>query len=1520
MVSASSASRAQALLVMALFVTATLPRAASAQAPDPRDKAAMLDSPWIGTVTAGIERDEYHLSPSDAEPGYTAPNRAHDLRATWDAGTLTLRPRVDGGAWAFTYALAAVSRTSATGQDATPLDVTWESVEDGRLEWSRGDSVREWYRNDSRGIEQGFVLEQRPRGEGPVAVDGVVDGLLLFPTEDGQGVVVRSAAGRDVMRIASLVATDADGRDLPACFDVTPGMLSILVDDTSATYPITIDPLITSPAWTTESAQDGANHGVAVATAGDVNGDGFSDVIVGARRFDNGEQDEGRAFVYLGSPTGLSTTAQWTAEADQRNANFGISVSTAGDVNGDGFSDVIIGAYLYSNGEPGEGRAFVYHGSATGLAATPAWTGESDQASASYGGSVSTAGDVNGDGFSDVIVGALWYSNDQVAEGRAYAYYGSATGLRAAPSWITEGNVDQARYGVSVSTAGDVNGDGFSDVIVGANGYDNGQSNEGRAQVYHGSATGLSTTPAWSVESNQSSAFLGIAVGTAGDVNGDGYADVIVGAHGLNTVYAYYGSATGLDTTADWEVDGPGGFYGISVGTAGDVNGDGFADVIVGAFWYSNGEGQEGGAWAYQGGPTGLSTTAAWTTESNQGGADLGVSVATAGDVNGDGFSDVIVGAPLFDDTVSDEGAAFTFYGSPLGLESTAGWTSESGQANAAFGSVVAAAGDVNGDGFSDLLVGAPLFDAGQVDEGRVFEFHGTASGPAANASWTAEGNQAGAQFGAAIATAGDVDGDGYSDVIVGAPFFDNGEADEGRAFVFRGSASGLFAAAAWTAESDQVDASFGDSVATAGDVNGDGYSDIVVGASLYDNGQVDEGRASAYLGSTTGLAPTPAWTAEGDQAAAHFGASVGTAGDVNRDGYSDVIVGAPDYDNGQIDEGRAYAYHGSASGLSTTAAWTEELDQAGARFGAAVATAGDTNGDGYSDVAIGAPLYDAGQADEGRALVYRGSAAGLGAVATWTAESDQADARFGSSVATAGDVNGDGYSDLIVGAPRYDGGQVDEGRASVYHGSASGLSAVAAWTAESNQTGAQFGAGVATAGDANGDGYSDVLVGAPSFANGQVGEGGASLFFGNDGDGLDRIVRQRRFDGSAPIDLLGIVTTREGFLVTANGRSPFGRQKVRLEVEVEPLSRAFDGVGIQAGPFTDTGRPGASGSVVPLSLLQTPIATAGATHWRARLHGTAPYPWLSHWMGMPLNSLTETDLRAQPVLCDAGPPQDAGCPGNTVTLDGSASSGPRVVTYLWSSAAPQVSIATPTSAITDVTVTGAGTFNVDLTVTSGPDSVTCSTSVTAGDLVAPVPACTATINVVPTQPAAASVTVTASATDDCDPAVVITNDRTAGGADASDVYPCGDTLVTFTARDVAGNTASCTTLVTVGDVAPPAEVSATGAGVPLRVTKNTAAQEIHVAFEDHGAANELVSLYAGTIARPFAYDHAPVDCKVPGTPVGPGVVERIAPWDAGTNHYYLVSASNCAGEGTRGFRSDLVERPSRPTDCGALP
>jgi hypothetical protein len=345
----------------------------------------------------------------------------------------------------------------------------------------------------------------------------------------------------------------------------------------------------------------------------------------------------------------------------------------------------------------------------------------------------------------------------------------------------------------------------------------------------------------------------------------------------------------------------------------------------------------------------------------------------------------------------------------------------------------VASAGDVNGDGYADIIVGAVWYDNGQMEEGRAYVYHGSEAGLSITPDWIAESDSAKAYFGRSVGTAGDVNGDGYADVIVGASSYDESHTDGGRAYVYHGSAGGLSVTPSWTVEGDQAEARLGRSVGLAGDVNGDGYADVIIGAWGYDGDQADEGKAYVYHGSETGLGIMPDWIVEGDQVGAYVGIAVGTAGDVNGDGYADVIVGASGYDNVWTDAGRAEVYHGSETGLSAVADWMAEGDQAGAEFGISVGTAGDVDGDGYTEIIVGAYLYDDGEVDEGRSYVYHGSAVGLGIDPDWMDEGDQADAWFGESVGAAGDVNGDGQIDAIVGARRYDHGEEDEGVAFVY-------------------------------------------------------------------------------------------------------------------------------------------------------------------------------------------------------------------------------------------------------------------------------------------------------------------------------------------------------------------------------------------------------------------------------------------------------------------------------------------------------
>ncbi|MEW5986820.1 MAG: VCBS repeat-containing protein [Chloroflexota bacterium] len=438
-----------------------------------------------------------------------------------------------------------------------------------------------------------------------------------------------------------------------------------------------------------------------------------------------------------------------------------------------------------------------------------------------------------------------------------------------------------------------------------------------------------------------------------------------------------------------------------------------------------------------------------------------------------------------------------TFEGEVAGVQ-TPNWTANSLLQKSRFGFLTNSAGDLNGDGYDEVVIGDYLHDGGERDEGKVWVYYGSAEGLAGD-PWMLEADQAGAFMGNFAGSAGDVNGDGYDDFVVGADRYDYEEVNEGVAYVYYGSAAGLGDSAAdWTVYGNQDGANLGHSVATAGDVNGDGYDDVIIGAFRFNHGQVDEGFAYLYYGSPAGLRPRPAWTAEGEQEGAYFAHSAVGVGDVNGDGYDDIVVGALLYDNGETDEGQVYAYYGSADGPSLTANWVVESNVVEARLGGLVAPAGDVNGDGYADVITGAEWYSNGEEKEGAAFVYYGSATGLSATPDWTVESNQLDANLGVSVDTAGDVNGDGYDDVIVGAYYYDNGEEDEGRAFVYYGSAEGLSTEADWYTESNQAHAGLGVLSNAAGDVNHDGFGDVIIGAFSYKNEVAGQGQVTVYHGS--------------------------------------------------------------------------------------------------------------------------------------------------------------------------------------------------------------------------------------------------------------------------------------------------------------------------------------------------------------------------------------------------------------------------------------
>ena len=404
---------------------------------------------------------------------------------------------------------------------------------------------------------------------------------------------------------------------------------------------------------------------------------------------------------------------------------------------------------------------------------------------------------------------------------------------------------------------------------------------------------------------------LGYSVSGAGDVNGDGFADLIVGAIGDDNNGSFSGSArvfSGKDGSIlhTFNGDSAGDLFGISVSGAGDVDGDSFADLIVGVRGDDNNGDDSGSARVLSGewitatslGMTPLTQEVIWTFDGDSAGDEFGVSVSGAGDVNCDGFADLIVGAWHDDNNGDDSGSARVFSGK-TGLPLC---TFNGDSAGDVFGFSVSGAGDVNADGFDDLIVGGYADNSnGTSSSGYARVFSGKTSLPL----YTFNGDSAGDRFGFAVSGAGDVNADGFADLIVGAELDDNTACNSGSARVFSGK-TGL---PLYTFNGDSAGDQFGRSVSGAGDVDGDGFADLIVGANRAGNNGATSGSARVF----SGFNGSVLFTLDGDSAGDNFGWSVSGAGDVDGDGVADLVVGAFVDDNNGSNSGSARVFAGSA-------------------------------------------------------------------------------------------------------------------------------------------------------------------------------------------------------------------------------------------------------------------------------------------------------------------------------------------------------------------------------------------------------------------------------------------------------------------------------------------------------------------------------------------------------------------------------------------------------------------------------
>jgi len=428
------------------------------------------------------------------------------------------------------------------------------------------------------------------------------------------------------------------------------------------------------------------------------------------------------------------------------------------------------------------------------------------------------------------------------------------------------------------------------------------------------------------------------------------------------------------------------------------------------------------------------------------------------------------------------------------------------GDAGEEVGSAVAGPGDVDGDGLGDLLIGAPLAEAGAVHKGAAWLFLGGASGAlgADAAAVTVLGEVADDEVGAAVA-GGDLDDDGYADLVVGAPGWDGTDDDMGATAVAYGPLSGAvnFSAADALLTGTIKSGGEGAALAVAGDVGDDAGADLLVGEPTYNGGI---GRAYLVMGAPSGESEIRRSDGrlQGTASTDQLGSAVAGAGDIDGDGKVDLVVGAPGTAGSGTRAGAAYVQLDDLRSAitATDADLVLSGEAAGDQAGSAVAGAGDLDGDGLSEVLVGAYGQDGAGTDAGAVYVVSGTTRGVVSLADASAAltGPSAGSYAGFSVAGPGDVNGDGQPDVLVGVPYDATGGETAGAAYLIYGPVTGALdlTLADAVIVGEEATDQAGRAVSGGGDADGDGHVDVLVGSPNDRDGGVDAGAAWLVLGS--------------------------------------------------------------------------------------------------------------------------------------------------------------------------------------------------------------------------------------------------------------------------------------------------------------------------------------------------------------------------------------------------------------------------------------
>ena len=746
-----------------------------------------------------------------------------------------------------------------------------------------------------------------------------------------------------------------------------------------------------------ETAGDYAGHDVR--NAGDIDGDGSDDILISAILNSDGASDAGKVYLILGSSlNGVSTfelvDADYSFVGENSNDESGRSISGAGDIDGDGISDILIGAPYQDDGGSNAGKAYLFSGAS--ILENPLYTAfdlfEADYSftgsgSDEYVGEVDlVSGDINGDTVQDVLVGAA--GNDELALYLGCEFINDApTRPDVMISWSSGGIYAQESDDLICTAAGSVDPEGDPE--------------------------GGSISYAYSWESSAGATVSGAAV-LGSETNADErWTCTVVASDGIESrtvqqdVWIYTAFWEDCPTTQSMSEaayiflgESGGDQAGYETSSAGDIDGDGLDDILVSAI-----QNEETGG-------------------------------ASSGKVY------LILGSSLQTSSTIDLGNAdYSFLAENIGDH---------------LGSSVASAGDVDGDGLDDILIGAAQNNTGGSEAGKVYLIlgatlmgHNGSTFNLGNADHSFLGSAAGNHTGNYVAGIGDVDGDGLDDIMIGASQADN---QSGRSYLFFGASLGGSTNFDFNADhifygedsADQSGFSF-----AGGDINGDGLSDIVISAPYNDDGGTDAGKIYLILGSSLqeGVVPVNLSDADymflGENAGDYAGYSVSVAGNLDGDSNADIIIGAEHSHDGGTDSGKAYVLLGASLGSFIVVDLSqadysfigeEDFDNAGHK----VSAVEDADGDGLDDILIAANYADLSGANSGKGYLILASSLGVNSTidlgnADYMFTGDNADDEAGVSLSGTGDFNGDGRADILIGVHYADSNGIDAGQVGLF-------------------------------------------------------------------------------------------------------------------------------------------------------------------------------------------------------------------------------------------------------------------------------------------------------------------------------------------------------------------------------------------------------------------------------------------------------------------------------------------------------